>query len=133
MFKTYINNTPKTPQSAEEYVIDAAGQTLGRIATDAASHLLGKHRTDFSYNQDQSDRVIVVNFAQIKVTGKKGSDKKYYHHSDYMGGIKEISFDELMEKKPVEAFRLAVKGMLPRTRLGIKLLKHLTVFSGARE
>ena len=112
------------------YVIDAQGQTLGRLATQVATLLRGKHKPQFTPHVDCGDYVIVVNAEKIHVTGNKMSQKIYYRHSGYPGGVKTASYREIMEKKPEFAIHNAVKGMLPKNRLGRKLIKKLKVYTG---
>lgn len=113
------------------YVVDAEGQTLGRLASEVASVLRGKNKPTFTPHIDTGDYVIVINAEKAVVTGKKMDDKIYYSHSEYVGGMKEVSLRELMAKKPTEAFRLAVKGMLPKGPLGNQMLTKLHVYAGA--
>ena len=112
------------------YVIDAEGETLGRLATVAATLLRGKHKPTFTPHIDTGDYVIVINAEKIAVTGKKRQDKIYKHYSGYPGGLKEVSFERLLEKKPEEIVRHAVKGMMPNGRLGRQMYKKLKVFKG---
>lgn len=112
------------------HVIDADGQTLGRLATQIAELLRGKHKPSFSPHLDVGDNVIVVNATRIKVTGNKLQDKIYYRHTGYMGGLKERPLSEMLEKHPERVMELAVRGMLPRNKLGRKQLKHLFVYAG---
>lgn len=112
------------------YVIDAAGQTLGRLASETASILRGKHKPTYTPHVDTGDYVIVINAEQIKLTGNKLDQKKYYRHSGYPGGIRATSYRMLMEKKPEFVIEKAVKGMLPRNRLGRAMVKKLKVYSG---
>ncbi len=112
------------------WLVDAQGQTLGRLATKIATVLKGKHKPDFVNFLDTGDFVVVINAEKIVVTGKKESDKKYYSHSGYPGGIKEITLGKLREKKPEEILRHAVKGMLPKNAMGRKLLKKLKIYTG---
>ncbi len=112
------------------WLVDAEGQTLGRLATKIATVLKGKHKPDFVNFLDTGDFVVVINAEKIVVTGKKESDKKYYSHSGYPGGIKEITLGKLREKKPEEILRHAVKGMLPKNAMGRKLLKKLKIYTG---
>jgi large subunit ribosomal protein L13 len=111
-------------------VIDADGQVLGRVAAAAAVLLRGKHKPQYTPYLDCGDHVIIVNAIKAKVTGNKVVDKKYYHHSGYMGGLSEASYGELMRKHPTRAMMLAVKGMLPHNRLGRALAKHVRVYAG---
>ena len=112
------------------YLIDAEGQILGRLATTIADILRGKNKPEFTPNVDTGDFVIVINADKIQVTGKKETDKKYYHHTGYPGGLKVRSFRELMEKDPRKALEKAVKGMLPHTTLGRQQFTKLNVYAG---
>ena len=113
------------------YVIDAAGQTLGRLSSEVASILRGKHKATYTPHVDSGDYVIIINAGQIEMTGKKASDKVYYRHSNYPGGIKSITAGELREKNPARLLEISIKGMLPSTRLGEKQGKKLYVYGGA--
>jgi large subunit ribosomal protein L13 len=113
------------------YVIDAEGKTLGRLATVAANILRGKTKPNYTPNVDTGDFVIVINAEKIVVTGKKETDKKYYRHSGYPGGLKVTSFKELMEKDPTKAVEKAVKGMLPHNTLGGEQFNKLKVYAGS--
>lgn len=113
------------------HVIDAEGQTLGRLATRAAGILQGKHKPTYTPSQDMGDFVIVVNASLVKVTGNKLEDKIYYWHTGYMGGIKEQTLSEMLTKHPERVIEKAVKGMLPRNKLARHLLRHLKVYGGA--
>ncbi|MDO4539938.1 MAG: 50S ribosomal protein L13 [Syntrophomonadaceae bacterium] len=112
------------------YVIDATDQTLGRLSSEVASILRGKHKATYTPHVDTGDYVIVINAEKIKLSGNKLKDKKYYRHSGYPGGIKEISAGELLKKHPTRAIEIAVKGMLPHNRLGRAMFKKLKVYSG---
>ena len=113
------------------YVVDATGHTLGRVASEVAKVLRGKNKPIFTPHVDTGDYVIVVNADKIKVTGKKMDQKIYYHHSDYVGGMKETTLKEMMDKKPEKVVELAVKGMLPKGPLGRQMYKKLHVYAGA--
>lgn len=113
------------------YVIDAKGQTLGRLASEVASILRGKHKPTFTPHVDTGDFVIVINAAEVQMTGKKLTDKVYYHHSGYNGGLKEITYGELRARKPEKLLEIAVKGMLPHNRLGRAMFKKLKVYRGS--
>jgi large subunit ribosomal protein L13 len=113
-------------------LIDAEGQTLGRLSSEIASILRGKHKATFTPNVDTGDHVIVINADKVVVTGNKAQQKMYYRYSGYSGGLKAISFEGLMAKKPDQAIYLAVKGMLPHNRLGRAMLKKLRVYAGAQ-
>jgi large subunit ribosomal protein L13 len=113
------------------WVIDASGKTLGRLATEAATLLKGKHKPIYSPHIDVGDYVVIVNAAKIEVTGKKLTDKIYYHHSNYPGGLKSISLGKMLETHPTRAIEHAVKGMLPHNRLGSAMFKKLKVYAGS--
>ena len=113
------------------YVIDARGKILGRMATEIAKVLRGKHKPIFTPNQDAGDFVIVVNAREIKLTGAKLDKKIYYRHTEYPGGIRERTAAQMLEEKPEELVRLAVKGMLPKNRLSRKLVTKLKIYAGA--
>ncbi len=112
------------------YVVDATGQTLGRLASEIAKVLRGKNKPIYTPHMDCGDYVIVVNAEKIKVTGKKLDQKIYYHHSDYIGGMKETTLREKLAKKPEQVIELAVKGMLPKGPLGRQMYKKLFVYAG---
>ena len=112
------------------YVVDAEGQILGRMATEIARRLRGKHNPMFTPHVDTGDAIVVVNAKKITLTGRKWDKKMYYNHSGYVGGLKETTARELNEKKPEELVRHAVKGMLPKNRLGRVLLKKLKIYAG---
>ncbi len=111
-------------------VVDAEGQTLGRLATQVAGLLMGKHKPTYSPHLDMGDFVIIVNAKKVRVTGNKMEDKKYYRHTGYMGGLKTTSLGSMMERHPDRVLRLAVRGMLPRNRLARHVLRHLKVYAG---
>lgn len=126
--KTY---SPKAKDIQREWwVIDATNQTLGRMASQLARLLMGKHKAIFAPHIDTGDYVVVINAARVRVTGKKAEKKSYYRHSGYPGGLKSQSFEELFSKNPVRVIELAVKGMLPRNRLGRAMFKKLKVYPG---
>ena len=112
------------------YVIDAADVVLGRLATHVATLLRGKHKPTFAPHVDAGDFVIVVNAGKVALTGNKRRDKIHYRHSGYPGGLKEISYEQLLAKRPAQAVELAVKGMLPHNRLSRKVIKKLKVYAG---
>ena len=112
------------------YVVDAEGQTLGRLATEVANILRGKNKPIYTPNVDAGDYVVVINAAKIKVTGKKLDQKVYFSHSEYVGGVKEATLREMLAKKPENVITHAVKGMLPKGSLGSSLLKKLHVYAG---
>lgn len=113
------------------YVVDAEGQTLGRLASEVAKVLRGKNKPIFTPHIDCGDYVIIINADKVAVTGKKLDQKVYYHHSDYVGGMKETTLREKMNKKPEEVVELAVKGMLPKGPLGRQMYKKLFVYAGS--
>jgi large subunit ribosomal protein L13 len=127
--KTYV--TKKEDVQREWYVVDAAGQTLGRLAAQVAHVLRGKHKPIYSPSVDAGDYVIVVNAEKIHVTGRKLDQKVYYRHSGYPGGLKEITLRELLQKHPARAIERAVQGMLPKNRLGRQMFKKLKVYAGS--
>ena len=112
------------------YVVDATGMTLGRLASEVAKILRGKNKPVFTPHEDTGDYVIITNAEHIKVTGKKLDQKIYYHHSDYVGGMKEATLKEMMAKKPEFVITHAVKGMLPKGPLGREMIKKLHVYAG---
>lgn len=112
------------------YVVDAEGKTLGRLSSEVAKVLRGKNKPTFTPHIDTGDYVIVVNAAKIAVTGKKLDQKIYYHHSDYVGGMKETTLREMLAKKPEKVIELAVKGMLPKGPLGRQMITKLHVYAG---
>lgn len=112
------------------YVVDATDMTLGRLASEVAKVLRGKNKPIFTPHIDCGDNVIVINAEKIKVTGKKMDQKVYYHHSDYVGGLKEATLREKLEKKPEQVIELAVKGMLPKVPLGRQMFTKLHVYAG---
>jgi large subunit ribosomal protein L13 len=111
-------------------LIDAEGQTLGRLATEIARFLRGKDKPQYTPHVDTGDFVVVVNAEKVVVTGRKAEQKVYYRHSGYPGGLKETSYEEMLERKPTEILRRAVKGMMPKTRLGRQQLKKLKIYAG---
>lgn len=113
------------------YIVDAEGQTLGRLSSEVASLLRGKHKPQYTPHIDTGDHVIVINAEKINLTGNKLRDKKYYRHSQYGGGLKETTAAEMLQKRPERLIELAVKGMLPKGPLGRKQAKKLHVYSGA--
>ena len=112
------------------YVVDATDMTLGRLASEVAKVLRGKNKPIFTPHIDCGDNVIVINAEKIKVTGKKMDEKVYYHHSDYVGGLKEATLREKLAKKPEQVIELAVKGMLPKGPLGRQMFTKLHVYAG---
>lgn len=112
------------------YVVDAEGKTLGRLASQVAAILRGKHKPGFSPSVDCGDYVVIVNAEKIKVTGNKMNDKMYYRHSGYPGGLKEINLRDQLQRYPTRPLELAIKGMLPKNKLGSKMFKKLKVYVG---
>jgi large subunit ribosomal protein L13 len=112
------------------YLVDAAGKTLGRLAADIATRLRGKHKPEYTPHVDTGDYIVVVNADKVQVTGNKASDKIYYSHSEFPGGIKEISFEKLIDRAPTRALEIAVKGMLPHNPLGRAMFRKLKVYAG---
>ena len=127
-----MNSYMANPDKVERkwYVVDADGQTLGRLASEIAKVLRGKNKPIYTPHIDTGDYVIVVNADKVKVTGKKLDQKIYYRHSDYVGGMKESTLREMMDKKPERVIELAVKGMLPKGPLGSAMIKKLHVYAG---
>jgi large subunit ribosomal protein L13 len=113
------------------HVIDAADKTLGRLSSQVAKLLMGKHKPIYTPNQDTGDFVMVINAEKVRVTGKKAEQKIYYRHSNYPGGLKSITLGKMMQKFPTRAIEYAVKGMLPHTRLGAKMNRKLKIYAGA--
>ena len=127
--KTY---SPKNSDIHHDWVVvDAEDKTLGRLATEIARRLRGKHKPEFSPHADTGDYIIVVNCEKVRVTGSKRTDKVYYHHSGFPGGIKSASFEKLIVRRPELVIKRAVKGMMPRSPLGRSMLKKLKVYSGS--
>ena len=130
-----MNNTTysvkKNEIESKWYIIDAANKPLGRVATEAAKLLRGKHKPTFTPNIDVGDHVIILNCDQVILTGNKLNQKMYRHHSGYIGGMKEVSAKDIMANNPEKAMMLAVKGMLPHTKLGTAQLKKLRVYAGS--
>lgn len=114
------------------FVVDAEGKTLGRLASEIASRLRGKHKPVYTPHVDTGDYIVVVNAEKVRVTGRKETDKIYYSHSGYPGGIKSISLDKLREKAPQRIIETAVKGMLPKGPLGRQMFRKLRVYAGAQ-
>lgn len=113
------------------YTVDAAGKTLGRLASEIAKRLRGKHKPEYTPHIDTGDYIVVINASQVKVTGKKETDKVYYSHSGYPGGLKAITFGKLLAKWPERVIEKAVKGMLPKGPLGRAMYRKLNVYAGA--
>jgi len=128
--KKYTYSAKRSDIDEKWWLVDAEGAVLGRLATQIAARLRGKHNPMFTPHTDTGDSVIVVNAEKIVLTGRKWDQKKYYHHSGYIGGLKEITANKLLEKKPEDLILFAVKGMLPKNRLGRTLIKKLKVYAG---
>lgn len=129
MKRTYVTR-PEDVQR-DWYVVDASGQVLGRLASKVATIVRGKHKPTFSPSVDVGDYVIVVNADRVRVTGRKLDQKRYYRHSGYPGGLKDVTLRQMMEEQPTKVVELAVRGMLPKNRLGRKMLKKLKVYAGS--
>lgn len=127
--KTYL--APVNEIEKKWYVVDAENKVLGRLASEIANRLRGKHKPTFSAFIDNGDFIIVTNADKIKLTGNKWDDKIYYRHTSYMGGLKETSAKDLMTKHPTDLVMFAVKGMLPRNKIGAAQLKKLKVYAGS--
>jgi large subunit ribosomal protein L13 len=126
--KTYV---PKKGEIQRQwYVVDATGQNLGRLASDVARVLRGKHKPSFTPNDDVGDFVVVVNAARVAFTGKKANDKIYYSHSRYPGGLREVTLERMLELHPERVVEKAVRGMLPHNRLGDQVYRKLKVYAG---
>lgn len=125
---TYSAKDSDNPQNW--WVVDARDMVLGRLATSVAARIRGKHNPLYTPHADTGDWVIVINADKVRLTGRKLDQKKYYRHSGYIGGLKETTAREMQEKKPEEMVRLAVRGMLPKNRLGRQILKKLKVYAG---
>ncbi len=121
------------PETVERdwYVIDAEGKTLGRLATEVARRLRGKHKPEYTPHVDTGDYIVIVNAEKVAVTGRKAQDKIYYSHTGYPGGLREVNFETLIAKKPEMVIQKAVKGMLPRGPLGRAMFRKLKVYAGA--
>ncbi|KFA59335.1 50S ribosomal protein L13 [Gilliamella sp. Choc4-2] len=113
------------------YVVDAAGKTLGRLASEIANRLRGKHKAEYTPHVDTGDYIIVINAEKVAVTGKKRTDKIYYRHTGYIGGLKEATFKEMIERHPEQVIEIAVKGMLPKGPLGRAMYRKLKVYAGS--
>ena len=112
------------------YIVDAAGKTLGRLASEIARRLRGKHKPEYTPHVDTGDYIVVINAAQVRVSGKKFTDKIYHRHTGYIGNMKSISFDKLQAKSPTRIIEIAVKGMLPKNPLGREMYRKLKVYAG---
>ena len=128
--KKYTYSAKKTDNDQKWWVVDAEGQVLGRLASSIAARLRGKHNPLFTPHVDTGDSVIVINAEKIVLTGRKWEQKNYYRHSGYIGGLKTVNAKKLLEDKPEDLIRFAVKGMLPKNRLGRTLIKKLKVYTG---
>ncbi len=126
----YTYSAKQSDIKEQWFVVDAAGMILGRLATQVAHRLRGKHNPLFTPHVDTGDRIIVINAEKIELTGKKWDQKNYYRHSGYIGGLKSITARKLLDKKPEDLVRFAVRGMLPKNRLGRKIIKKLKVYAG---
>jgi len=112
------------------YVVNASGKTLGRLATEIARRLRGKHKAEYTPHMDTGDYIVVINAKDVRVSGNKQKDKMYHHHTGYPGGIESINFEKLMQKKPERVIEKAVKGMLPKGPLGREMFRKLKVYAG---
>lgn len=128
--KKYTSSAKSSDNPQKWYIVDANGAILGRLASQVAQRLRGKHNPHFTPHVDTGDWVIVINAEKIALTGRKMGQKIYYHHSGYIGGLKQITAKELLAKKPEEILRSAVKGMLPKNKLGRRMFRKLKVYSG---
>ncbi len=126
--KTY-SAKPETVKR-DWYIVDADGKTLGRLASEIARRLRGKHKPEYTPHVDTGDYIVVVNAEKIHVTGKKATDKIYHHHTGYIGNLKSISFEKLIDKAPERVIEFAVKGMLPKGPLGRDMFRKLKVYAG---
>jgi len=126
--KTY--STKASDIERQWHVIDASGKVLGRLATQVARLLMGKHKTIFSRNLDTGDFVVVINADKVQVSGNKAKQKVYYRHSGYPGGLKSVSLEKMMQTNPTRVIEHAVKGMLPHNRLGARMMRKLKVYVG---
>jgi len=113
------------------YLIDAEGKTLGRMATEIARRLRGKHKAEYTPHVDTGDYIVVVNAEKVGVTGKKRTDKMYHHHTGYIGNLKSTNFEKMIAQKPEHVIQLAVKGMMPKGPLGRAMLRKLKIYAGA--
>ncbi|MCE2929999.1 MAG: 50S ribosomal protein L13 [Vampirovibrionales bacterium] len=129
MLKTYSAKTDEVQK--EWYIVDADGQTVGRLAVQIANVLRGKHKPTYTPHIDSGDNVIIINAEKVVVSGKKYEEKLYRHHTGYIGGIKTFTFRQMMERKPERIMEIAVRGMLPHNRLGRQQIKKLHVYVGA--
>ncbi|MBA6412980.1 50S ribosomal protein L13 [Parahaliea sp. F7430] len=128
MMKTFSAKAEEV--SRDWFVVDASDKTLGRLASEIAHRLRGKHKPEYTPHVDTGDYIVVINAEKIRVTGAKATDKMYHHHTGYPGGLKSMSFEKLIEKAPERVLQGAVKGMLPRNPLGRAMFKKLKVYAG---
>lgn len=129
---TQMTPSAKTREVKRDwFILDVAGKTLGHVSTEIARRLRGKHKAIYTPHADTGDFMVVINAAKVKVTGNKAKDKMYYHHTGYIGGIKGISFEKLIQKAPERVIEIAVKGMLPKGPLGRDMYRKLKVYAGA--
>ncbi|VUD60015.1 50S ribosomal protein L13 [Thalassocella blandensis] len=124
-----ISAKPETVKR-DWYIVDATDKTLGRMAAEIAHRLRGKHKPEYTPHVDTGDYIVVINAEKVRVTGKKATDKMYHHHTGYIGGLKTISFEKLIDKAPERVIQTAVKGMLPRGPLGRAMFKKMKVYAG---
>ena len=129
--KKYTYSAKNTDNQNKWSIVDADGAILGRLASVVASRLRGKHNPLFTPHVDMGDSIVVINAGKIRLTGRKLKQKFYYRHSGYIGGLKSITAEKLLEKQPEDLIRFAVKGMLPKNRLGTRLFKKLKVYAGS--
>jgi len=127
--KTFVA-TPATIKH-DWFLIDASGKTLGRLCTEIASRLRGKHKPEYTPHADTGDYIVVINAGKVHVSGKKGSDKMYHHYTGYPSGLRSFTFDQMKERSPTRMIELAVKGMLPKNPLGRDMFRKLKVYAGA--
>ena len=121
----------KESVTREWYVVDATGKTLGRLSTEIANRLRGKHKPEFTPHVDTGDYIVVVNAEKVKVTGNKTTDKVYHHYTGYPGGIKSITFEQLINKAPERIIEKAVKGMMPKNKLSRSMMTKLKIYAGS--
>jgi large subunit ribosomal protein L13 len=127
--KTFVANEAELDK--KWYLVDAENKVLGRLASQIASRLRGKHKAVFTPHADTGDFIVVINAEKVTITGSKATNKVYYRHTGYVGGLKEITAEKLLAKKPAEVLRLAVKGMLPKNSLGRRQLRKLKIYAGS--
>jgi len=129
--KTYMANPDAAEHAKKWYVVDATGMVLGRLASQVAMILKGKHKPEYMVNEDMGDHVIIINCSEVVLTGRKLEQKHYKYFTGHVGGLREIKYEKVMAEKPDFAVYKAVKGMLPKNALGAKMLKKLRVYAGA--